>query len=107
MLGVWTYHQIDWTIGNGDIWSIVRAARHSFRKPFSMEVILTACWHIWLIRNEKILGRRYLALQDGGATSCMPLLCLPIGIGLLPFVLFLLCTSVVSLLFSSLHMTLF
>jgi hypothetical protein len=107
MLGVWTYLQIDWNIGNGDIQSIVGAARHNFRKPFSMEVILTACWHIWLIRNGKILGRRYLALQDGGATSCMPLLYMPIGIGLLPFILFLFCTSVVSLLLSSLHMTLF
>jgi hypothetical protein len=84
VLGVWTYLQIDWTRGNGTIQSIVATARQSFRKPFSMEVILTACWHIWLIRNRKILGRRDLALQDGGATSCMPLLCLGIELNQAP-----------------------
>jgi hypothetical protein len=50
---VWNYLQITWT-GSSDIQSNVHAARQSFRKPFFMEVVVTACRHIWLLRNAKI-----------------------------------------------------
>jgi hypothetical protein len=32
----------------------VAEARSRFHKPFFMEVLITACWNIWLIRNAKI-----------------------------------------------------
>jgi hypothetical protein len=33
---------------------LVAEARRSFNKPFFMEVLITACWNIWLIHNGKI-----------------------------------------------------
>jgi hypothetical protein len=53
---IWTYLQIDWQ-PLGDIQSIVHHARRNFRQPFFMEVLITACWNIWLIRNAKIFRR--------------------------------------------------
>ena len=49
---IWSYLQIEWS-GNDDLQSIVTAARRSFGHPFFMEVVITACWHIWLLRNYK------------------------------------------------------
>jgi hypothetical protein len=45
--------QIEWA-GNDGIQSIVATARASFGKPFFMEVVVTACRHIWLLRNGNI-----------------------------------------------------
>jgi hypothetical protein len=50
---IWNYLQITWVAGD-DLQTIVGAARRSFHKPFFMEVLIMACWHIWLIRNAKI-----------------------------------------------------
>jgi hypothetical protein len=33
---------------------ILAVAKRSFNKPFFMEVLMIACWNIWLIRNGKI-----------------------------------------------------
>jgi hypothetical protein len=37
-----------------DIQSAVAAAKQDFGKPFFMEVMIMACWHIWKLRNGKI-----------------------------------------------------
>jgi hypothetical protein len=50
---IWTYLQIDWSRGS-DIQSYVANARKDFGKPFFMEVMILACWHIWKQRNGKI-----------------------------------------------------
>ena len=50
---VWSYLQIDWSLDD-DMYSAITAARRSFAKPFFMEVVITACWHIWKTRNGKI-----------------------------------------------------
>uniref|UniRef100_A0ACD5TXX0 Uncharacterized protein n=1 Tax=Avena sativa TaxID=4498 RepID=A0ACD5TXX0_AVESA len=51
---IWNYLQIDWTGGNGDLQDIVAATRRSFPHPFFMEVMITASWNIWIIRNAFI-----------------------------------------------------
>jgi hypothetical protein len=33
---------------------VIAHARKEFAKPFFMEVLMLACWHIWIIRNGKI-----------------------------------------------------
>ena len=50
---VWSYLQIDWSLGS-DIQGAMSAARRDFNKPFFMEVMIVACWHIWKQRNGKI-----------------------------------------------------
>jgi hypothetical protein len=50
---VWNYLQIDWSSGM-DIQGVVSAARRNFNKPFFMEVLIVACWHIWKQRNGRI-----------------------------------------------------
>jgi hypothetical protein len=42
--------------GNMPLQPILDEARRSFGHPFFMEVVITACWHIWLIRNAKIFN---------------------------------------------------
>jgi hypothetical protein len=34
--------------------SILKLAKKDFGLPFFMEVLITACWNIWLIRNAKV-----------------------------------------------------
>lgn len=50
---VWNYLQILW-IQHDDLQTVITAAKDSFQKPFFMEVLVTACWHIWLQRNGHI-----------------------------------------------------
>jgi hypothetical protein len=50
---IWNYLQITW-VSNDNLQAVVSAARRSFGHPFFMEVLITACWNIWLIRNAKI-----------------------------------------------------
>jgi hypothetical protein len=54
------YLQIDRSDqGSLDIQLIIGQAKRSFRQPFFMEVVIVACWHIWLIRNAAIFrGKR-------------------------------------------------
>jgi hypothetical protein len=50
---IWNYLQITW-VENDNIQTTVNEAKRSFGKPFFMEVLITACWNIWLLRNGKI-----------------------------------------------------
>jgi hypothetical protein len=50
---IWNYLQIDWSSDN-DLQAVVTTAKRSFNKPFFMEVLITTCWNIWLVRNGKI-----------------------------------------------------
>jgi hypothetical protein len=50
---IWNYLQIEW-IHHDDLQVVVATARQRFHKPFFMEVVVVACWNIWLIRNTKI-----------------------------------------------------
>ena len=50
---VWDYLQIQWE-PNDDLQMVVAKARKFFAKPFFMEVVMTACWNIWILRNGKI-----------------------------------------------------
>jgi hypothetical protein len=50
---IWNYLQVDWSSSN-DMQVLVARARRRFNKPFFMEVLITTCWNIWLIRNGKI-----------------------------------------------------
>jgi hypothetical protein len=52
---IWNYLQIDWE-GDDDMQVVLNKARRSFAQPFFMEVIILACWNIWLIRNGKIFS---------------------------------------------------
>ena len=47
---IWNYLQIDWPQGQ-DLQVVIDQARVSFSKPFFMEVVILACWHIWKQRN--------------------------------------------------------
>ncbi|PNT71566.1 hypothetical protein BRADI_2g31535v3 [Brachypodium distachyon] len=52
---IWRFLQVDWDDGPSmDV--IVRRAASSFGKPFFLEVVLVACWHIWKIRNGLIFN---------------------------------------------------
>jgi len=44
--------QIDWSLGD-DIQSAASATKRDFGKPFFMEVVILASWHIWKLRNGK------------------------------------------------------
>ena len=52
---IWNYLQIEWQQGD-DLYSIVKAARRGFAKPFFSEVVMIACWNLWLVRNDKIFN---------------------------------------------------
>ncbi|XP_037405530.1 uncharacterized protein LOC119268121 [Triticum dicoccoides] len=49
---VWNYLSIDWSRGP-DILQCIQHARSSFRHTFFFEVILTAAWNIWILRNGR------------------------------------------------------
>jgi hypothetical protein len=52
---VWNYLQIVWTSNDSmDMQTLVVQAKRSCGHPFFMEVMIMACWHIWLIRNAAI-----------------------------------------------------
>jgi hypothetical protein len=50
---VWNYLQFEW-VANDDVQLLLDQGRKEFAKPFFMEVLMVACWHIWIIRNGKI-----------------------------------------------------
>jgi hypothetical protein len=39
---------------NDDLQLVIAHARKEFAKLFFMEVLMLACWNIWIIRNGKI-----------------------------------------------------
>ena len=49
---VWSFLQIDWTQGD-DMVSVATVARREFAQPFFVEVVFTAWWNIWQVRNDK------------------------------------------------------
>ena len=49
---VWNYLSIDWSRGP-DIQQCIQHASSSFRHPFFFEVMLTAAWNIWILRNGR------------------------------------------------------
>jgi hypothetical protein len=53
---IWNYLQIDWSSDN-DLQAVVTRAKRSFNKPFFMEVLVTTCWNIWLVRNGKTFAK--------------------------------------------------
>jgi len=50
---VWNYLQIDWSQGS-NIQECVAHARSSFSQKIFFEVMLTAAWNIWILRNGRI-----------------------------------------------------
>ena len=50
---VWNYLQVDWSQGD-DMVTVATMARRDFAQPFFVEVVFTAWWNIWQIRNDKI-----------------------------------------------------
>lgn len=50
---VWNYLQITWQAGLSPKACILAASR-SFGQPFFLEVVFTAAWNIWILRNGKI-----------------------------------------------------
>jgi hypothetical protein len=50
---IWNYLPISWGSSN-DLQFVVQHAKLSFGKPFFMEVVITACRQIWLLRNGQI-----------------------------------------------------
>jgi hypothetical protein len=60
------WHQHD------DLQIVLEHAKRSFGHSFFMEVIIIACWNIWLIRNGKIFRQK-----NGSFTmwKCMTYLC--------------------------------
>jgi hypothetical protein len=51
---VWSYLQVEWIATEVDMQRILGLAKKHFGLPFFMEVLITACWNIWLIRNAKV-----------------------------------------------------
>jgi hypothetical protein len=49
---IWNYLQIEWH-PHDQMQEVLDQARRSFGHPFFMEVMMVACWNIWIIRNEK------------------------------------------------------
>ncbi|XBI58820.1 hypothetical protein VPH35_039994 [Triticum aestivum] len=49
---VWNYLQIDWSHGS-NIQQCISQARQRFGHPFFYEVMLTAAWNIWILRNGR------------------------------------------------------
>ena len=58
---VWTYLQITWQ--GQSMWSSALAAKRDFHNPFFAEVVFTACWNIWTIRNAKIFNQEQLKFR--------------------------------------------
>jgi hypothetical protein len=58
---------------------VISEAKRIFNKPFFMEVLITACWNIRLVRNGKIFLQERLCLQDGKQSSFMISLSFSIG----------------------------
>jgi hypothetical protein len=55
--GIWNYLQIQWQGNTGnDLQQVLHVARRSFGHPFFMEVLILACWNIWIIRIAKIFN---------------------------------------------------
>jgi hypothetical protein len=44
---------VEW-LPNADLHLVVAHARKAFAKPLFMEVLMLACWNIWLLKNGKI-----------------------------------------------------
>jgi hypothetical protein len=64
---IWNYLQIEWS-ETDDVQLILEHARKEFVKPFFMEVLMLACWHIWIVRNGKIFQSEKLTFarwKDG------------------------------------------
>jgi hypothetical protein len=53
---IWNYLQIPWH-SNDDLQAVVLTAKHGFGQLFFMEVVVTAIWNIWLLRNGKIFNQ--------------------------------------------------
>lgn len=52
---VWNYLQVDWSPNqNMTTYQMAVAARQDFGKPFFTEVVFTAAWNIWILRNGKV-----------------------------------------------------
>ena len=49
---VWNYISIDWSRGS-EIQQCIQHARSRFKHPFFFEVMLTAAWNIWILRNGR------------------------------------------------------
>jgi hypothetical protein len=49
---IWNYLQIKLQ-PHDYMQKVLDQARRSFGHPFFMEVMMIACWNIWIIRNEK------------------------------------------------------
>ena len=49
---VWIYLQIVWK-DSDDMVEIAYHARKEFNKPFFAEVVFTAWWNIWKVRNDR------------------------------------------------------
>ena len=49
---IWNYLGIDWS-GGSDILQCLLHARSNFTHPFFVEVMLTAAWNIWILRNGR------------------------------------------------------
>jgi hypothetical protein len=62
---------IEWN-QHDDLQIVLEHAKRSFGHSFFMEVIIIACWNIWLIRNGKIFRQK-----NGSFTmwKCMTYLC--------------------------------
>ena len=52
---IWNYLQIEWPV-HGNRQAVMAGARRRFGHHFFMEVVIIACWHIWLLRNDVIFN---------------------------------------------------
>ena len=50
---VWNYLQVDWSQGD-DMVTVATMVRRDFAQPFFVEVVFTAWWNLWQLRNDKI-----------------------------------------------------
>src|SRR4051812_17787708 len=72
---IWTYLQIDWTLGS-DMVQVAKAAREAFNKPFFAEVVFIAWWNICMLRKAKCFKhqRPYFATWRVGLIHDLTLL---------------------------------
>lgn len=47
---IWNYLQVDWFQGS-NMQQCISKARRDFGHPFFLEVVFTAAWNIWILRN--------------------------------------------------------
>lgn len=47
---IWNYLQVDWFQGS-NMQKCISKARRDFGHPFFLEVVFTAAWNIWILRN--------------------------------------------------------